>query len=136
MSILTFFFWYALLPKRLIYDLKKCVNHHSAPLCEISNNAIENFLKYIEISWFYVDSNHSFGEVCSSTNRLISSSKGIELSSLYTILQIFTEIRRQLFEIIDWQILKTDRQTDTQIQTRRWKQNLSKNKLQSFWARL
>ena len=41
---------------------KKCMNHHSAPWCEISNNWIENFLRYSEISWFYVDFNHSFGQ--------------------------------------------------------------------------
>ena len=36
-------------------------NDHIAPLCEISNDSIENFLRYSEKSWFYVDFNHSFG---------------------------------------------------------------------------
>ena len=56
------------------------------------------------------------GEVCSSTNWLISSSKGTELLSLYTILPSFIEISQELFEIIEVQTLThTDRQTDRHI---------------------
>ena len=40
---------------------QKCVNYRIAPLCEISNDSIENFLRYSEKSWFYVDFNQSFG---------------------------------------------------------------------------
>ena len=41
---------------------QKCVNYHIAPLYEILNDIIENFWRYSEISWFYVDFNHSFGQ--------------------------------------------------------------------------
>ena len=44
-----------------LFFYKKCMNHNIAPLCEISNKLIENFLRYKEISWVYVDFSLSFG---------------------------------------------------------------------------
>ena len=52
------------------------------------------------------------GEVCVLSTRLISSSKGTELLSLYTILPNFKKIGQELFELID---IKPHRQADTQI---------------------
>ena len=49
---------------------QKYRNHYSAPLCEILNYSIKNFLRYIEISWFYVDFTHSFGRGISSTKAI------------------------------------------------------------------
>ena len=49
---------------------QKYRNHHSAPLCEILNHSIKNFLRYIETSWLYVDFNHSFGRGISSTKAI------------------------------------------------------------------
>ena len=56
------------------------------------------------------------GKVCVLSMRLISSSKGTELLSLYTILQNFKKIGQELFELIDIQPhTHTHRHTDTQI---------------------
>ena len=56
------------------------------------------------------------GEVCVLSTRLISSSKGTELLSLYTILPSFIEIGQELFEIIE---RHTHRQTDRHTHTHR-----------------
>ena len=42
-------------------NIKKCRNCHNALKYEISNYYIKKLLRYSEISWFYVDFNHSFG---------------------------------------------------------------------------
>ena len=59
---------------------KKFRDYQSSPLYEIFNYYIKNVLKHIEISWFYVDFNHSL------INWSISSFKEIELLLFYTIL--------------------------------------------------
>ena len=69
---------------------------------------IKNLLRYLEICLFYVDFNHSLGEVCVLSTRLISSSKETEIISFYI------EIGQELFEIIGVQThTQTDRQTHT-----------------------
>ena len=40
---------------------QRCVNHHIAPICEISNDSIDNFLRYNGNSWFHVNISLSFG---------------------------------------------------------------------------
>ena len=54
------------------------------------------------------------GEVCVLSARSISSSKGTELLSLYTILPSFIKIGQELFKIIDIQP-HTHTHTHTQI---------------------